>query len=119
MWQIGPGSKGKIKPGFVRTWGVSWSNRSNSKTEACDSGAPGAGAKLLAPRKRKRASERSERASEASERVASLTPPARGIHGAREKHIPAIGVNHPCARGIYIAPGSIFDFEPARLNVKD
>ena len=43
----------------VLAW-KSWSNRTNSRPEACDTGAPGAGAKLLAPRKRKRESERSE-----------------------------------------------------------
>ena len=61
---------GACAHGGVLAWEF-WSNKTNSKPEACDTGAPGAGAKLLVPRKRKRASE-------ASERVASFTPRAHG-----------------------------------------
>ena len=50
---------GACAHGGVLAW-ESWSNRTNSKPEACDTGAPGAGAKLLGPRKRDRAKRVSE-----------------------------------------------------------
>ena len=50
---------GACTHGGVLAW-ESWSNRTNSKPKAYDTGAPGAGAKLLTPRNWKRASERSD-----------------------------------------------------------